>query len=248
MKRALLLVLALSLFCLPGAAQRRDSVYTASEQFKWTKLLVPGTLMGAGTFATLSPWYKQQVNLPVRDWVLEHGAPSAYPFENILQYAPVAAYAVSAALGGGQHSFWEQLMAGGTAALVMGILVTTIKYTAQVQRPCDGPATSFPSGHTATAFMGAELIRLEYGPWWGLAAYSAATLTAVMRVWHNWHWTSDLLGGAALGILGAQVGYWLLPWERKLLRVDSAVQGHVLPYAAPTPAGVSYGLTLAVQL
>ena len=32
--------------------------------------------------------------------------------------------------------------------------------------------TSYPSGHTVTAFLAAELVRLEFGPWWGLAAYT----------------------------------------------------------------------------
>ena len=112
---------------------------------------------------------------------------------------------------------------------------------------------SFPSGHTATAFMGAELVRLEYGIWWGLAAYSVAGATAFLRVWNNWHWTSDVIAGAGIGILSANAAYWLLPLERKLFRMDSKLAGathyqwQALPYAASTPVGASYGLTLAVQ-
>ena len=71
------------------------------------------------------------------------------------------------------------------------------------------------------AFTGAELVRREYGGWWGVGAYALATTTALMRVYNGRHWTSDLLGGAAIGILSADIGYWLLPLERRLFRLDS---------------------------
>ena len=47
---------------------------------------------------------------------------------------------------------------------------------------------SFPSGHTANAFCGAELMRIEYGNWVGLAGYAVAVTTGVMRMYNERHW------------------------------------------------------------
>ena len=50
---------------------------------------------------------------------------------------------------------------------------------------------SFPSGHTATAFMTATMLNKEYGhksPWIGVGAYGMATATGLMRMANNKHW------------------------------------------------------------
>lgn len=250
MKRLLVLLAFIAVFLQPSRAQRRDSVYTASEQFKWTKLIAPGALVGTGAICTLSPWYRAHVNEPVRDWALRVSGGIERPFDNYLQYAGYAEYALGMAIGAGEHGPWEQLLAVGTAILATSAMSWTVKHTAGVMRPNGANTESFPSGHTVTAFLAAELVRLEFGPWWGLAAYTVAGVTAFMRVYNNWHWTSDLLGGAGIGILGANIGYWLLPLERKWFHLDSkAVQVHAsaLPYAAPTPVGSCYGVSLALN-
>ena len=67
-----------------------------------------------------------------------------------------------------------------------------------------------PSGHTATAFAGAELLRLEYkevSPWYGFAGYVVATATGTLRVLNNRHWVSDVVAGAGFGILSARLSY-----------------------------------------
>ena len=79
---------------------------------------------------------------------------------------------------------------------------------------------SFPSGHTATAFAGAELVRAEYGWGYGIAAYTVATGVAFMRLYNNRHWLNDVLAGAGVGIVSAQIGYWMLPLSRKIFKMD----------------------------
>jgi len=249
MKHIFVLLVIACMAMLPLRAQRRDSVYTASEQFQWQKLIAPVALVGTGAVMTASPWYRTHVNEPVRDWALRVSGGKELPFDNYLQYAPYAGFVLGMALQGGQHGVWEQVLVLGTSILVTAAMSGTLKNVTGVIRP-NGGNQSFPSGHTVTAFLGAELIRLEFGPWWGLAAYTVATVTAFMRVYNNWHWTSDLLGGAGIGILGANIGYWLLPLERKLFKLDSKVpsklQASALPYVAPTPVGSCYGVSLAL--
>lgn len=248
MKRILALA-AILLAVMPLNAQRRDSVYTASEQFKVTKLIAPVSLMGVGAICAFTPGYQNGVNIPVRDKVLSITGGADLWFDNILQYTPAAGYAIAAICGAGEHGFWEQALTGVTAFGLMMASVHIVKFATANTRP-NGRPNSFPSGHTATAFMGAELVRLEYGPWWGLAAYSVACVTGFMRVWNNWHWTSDVIAGAGFGVLSAQAAYWLLPLERKLFRLDSKAASRAnisaVPFAAPTPAGSCVGMTLAL--
>jgi membrane-associated phospholipid phosphatase len=59
---------------------------------------------------------------------------------------------------------------------------------------------SFPSGHAATAFAAAvALDRETAGRWVPYVVYPAATAVAWSRVHDDKHWTSDVVGGAALG-------------------------------------------------
>ena len=71
---------------------------------------------------------------------------------------------------------------------------------------------SFPSGHTANAFMIATMMYKEYGelsPWIGIGSYASASTVAVMRMLNNRHWMSDVLFGAGIGILSTELGYYL---------------------------------------
>lgn len=135
-----------------------------------------------------------------------------------LQYVPIVAYAGLGFIPGvkHRHNFGDRFLAGATAYVVMTGLAQGLKRTICEPRPDTGAKTSFPSGHTATAFCGAELTRIEYGNAYGAAAYAVAAATGVMRVINNRHWCNDVLAGAGVGFLSAHVGYWLLPYEKRL--------------------------------
>ncbi|MCU7547669.1 phosphatase PAP2 family protein [Chitinophagaceae bacterium LB-8] len=61
--------------------------------------------------------------------------------------------------------------------------------------------TSFPSGHTNTAFAVATAFSLEYNnkKWVPWVAYALASLTAISRLYDNRHWLSDIVIGASIG-------------------------------------------------
>lgn len=110
---------------------------------------------------------------------------------------------------------------------IMAGFVNGIKYTAKEMRPDGSTANSWPSGHTATSFVGATLLHKEYGltrsPWFSVAGYGVATATGVMRVLNNRHWVSDVMSGAGIGIMSTELGYALcdlLFKEKGLLRTD----------------------------
>lgn len=137
-----------------------------------------------------------------------------------LQYVPLGAYAVLGFIPGvkHRHNIGERFLAGATAYVAMTAVCQGAKRTISEPRPDTGARTSFPSGHTATAFCGAELTRIEYGNAYGAAAYAVAATTGVMRIVNNRHWCNDVLAGAGIGFLSAHVGYWLLPWEKRVVQ------------------------------
>ena len=158
------------------------------------------------------------------------------------------AMVVGLKLGGYEgRSDWPRLLA--SAAMSYGImagLVNGIKYTAKEMRPDGSTANSWPSGHTATAFVGASLLHKEYGltrsPWWSVAGYGVATATGVMRVLNNRHWISDVMSGAGIGIMSTELGYALcdLMFKQKgLLRNDL-----VLDNEKPSFFSISMGVGL----
>lgn len=68
-------------------------------------------------------------------------------------------------------------------------------------RPFTGHA-SFPSGHTAYVFSAAAGIDAVTDGWVpAAAAYGVATLTGVSRIYHDKHWLSDVVVGAAVGTI-----------------------------------------------
>jgi len=60
--------------------------------------------------------------------------------------------------------------------------------------------TSFPSGHTSTAFAVASVVATSYDEWWiKTLSYSCASLVGLSRVYDGKHWASDVFVGALLG-------------------------------------------------
>ena len=158
------------------------------------------------------------------------------------------AMVVGLKLGGYEgRSDWPRLLASaGMSYAIMAGFVNVIKNTAKEMRPDGSTANSWPSGHTATAFVGATLLHKEYGltrsPWWSVAGYGVATATGVMRVLNNRHWISDVMSGAGLGILSTELGYAIgdvLFKGKGLLRNDLEMTNE-----NPTFFGISMGLGL----
>ena len=130
-------------------------------------------------------------------------------------------YAVGRFVG---YSTLEDICWHGTEAVLLSSVVTGIlKGTMGRSRPyvsadtnahdfkfgrgfSDSDRQSFPSGHSTTAFAAAsavtsEMRRLYPGSIWYVAPvmYGGATMVALSRMYHNKHWASDVVLGAAIG-------------------------------------------------
>ncbi|MBO4610885.1 MAG: phosphatase PAP2 family protein [Bacteroidales bacterium] len=108
-----------------------------------------------------------------------------------------------------KHNVWERTVAVAAGYGSMFLITQGLKYTVKELRPDGTNYHSFPSGHTAAAITGAELIRLDYGWGWGAVFYACGGAVAYGRVIHNRHWWWDTVAGAVVGVFSAGIGHWV---------------------------------------
>ena len=118
---------------------------------------------------------------------------------------------------------------------IQSIITNSLKYTIREQRPMPSlRSNSFPSGHAATCFAGAEILRTELHethPVRSYAGYCIAVITAVLRLYNNKHWLSDIVAGTAIGILSAKLAYIALYKSRsEERRVGKECRSRWSPY------------------
>lgn len=134
--------------------------------------------------------------------------------DNYTQFVP-AVLALGLNFSGveGRSDHLRFLASSAMAYGIMAAIVNPIKNTAKEMRPDGSTRNSWPSGHTATAFVSATILHKEYGltrsPWYSVFGYGMATATGVMRVLNNRHWVSDVLSGAGIGIVSTELAYGL---------------------------------------
>ncbi len=242
MHRLLSLLLALSL-TLPLSAGVNDSL-AVEPDFKAGELIMPLTLVGAGTLGFVEPL--KNARFEVRDYLDEWRGDHRVTVDDYLQYVPLGAvYGLSMLGADAKHGYVDRTLEFATSYVALGLMVNAIKYTVREPRPDGSARNSFPSGHTATTFMGAELVRIEYGddsPWYSVGAYTIAAAVGVLRVYNERHWFTDVFAGAGIGILSARIGYWLLPYTRKAMYRLTGCDAFVYP--AISYEGASLGVAM----
>jgi membrane-associated phospholipid phosphatase len=82
------------------------------------------------------------------------------------------------------------------------VITQGLKHIVDKKRP-NGEDESFPSGHSARAFMGAGFIHKRYGWKYAVPAYLGAAYVGYSRVSTDNHYVEDVLAGAAIGILNS---------------------------------------------
>jgi membrane-associated phospholipid phosphatase len=144
--------------------------------------------------------------------------------DDYLQYAP---YAELALLNIFQIKCKNDFINTGLLIIKSEILMTAItfplKAITHIIRPDSiNPAVnrSFPSGHTANAFLAASIVHKEYkhkSIWYGVGAYTIAVSVGAMRMLNNRHWEADVFAGAGIGMLSVHLAYLThqYKWGRK---------------------------------
>ncbi len=246
--RPILLVLCACLFT-NGYAQgiTPDSVKTYptnkhSHSISPTEIIVPAAVIGLSAFSVHNNRLAKQ-RKHIQDALSAKGKHS-FKADEYLRFSQMAAvYALDAFGVKGLHNFKDKTIILAMSAATMGIAVKSMKWTFKEERPDGDGNNSFPSGHTATAFMGAEFLYQEYkdvSPWIGYSGYALAAATGYLRIYNNRHYLNDVLAGAAIGILSTKFAYWLYPriFKNSQCRGTKA-QVVALPYYSPQGAGAA---------
>lgn len=221
----------------------KDSIkLNPSTSFKYQSFIVPAVFVGYG-IVSLKNHELIKINTDTRTEIKEH-IDQKLTIDDFSQYAPaVAVYGLNAVGIEGKHTFKERTIVLGTAYLLMSATVTSLKYTTKVERPDGSSMNSFPSGHTATAFLGAEFLYQEYkdvSPWIGIAGYTIAAGTGYFRMYNNRHWFSDVVAGAGIGIASTKIAYLIYPYINRLLfsKKESKAFGLILPFYNKNQSGL----------
>lgn len=181
------------------------------------QLIVPLTLMAAGSAGAFTGWGKH-IDPDITRAI---GARHRWKIDEVTQFIPYIAELFLEPLGAECNApFSDRALAAATSAILAEAVVQPVKRVVKRERPDLSDNHSFPSGHTALAFAGAELTRQFYGPWWGAGAYCMASFTGFLRVRNRRHWLTDVAAGAGTGILAARAALWLLPLERRWFHLD----------------------------
>ena len=215
-------------------------------KFHANQLIVPVSLIAVGTFGYYSKAF-HKLNRHIQKGMNNLRGDHYFHYDDWIQYMPAAGYL---ALGFWKNKrklqFKERILVEATAYLSMTAIVNIAKYSFKEKRPDSDARNSFPSGHTATAFTGAELIRAEFGWGMGSIAYAVSTGVAFLRLYNNRHWFNDVIAGAGIGILSARIGYWMLPLYRKWFHWENKDQnayGIISPVITPSNFSLSILVT-----
>lgn len=158
------------------------------------------------------------------DKQIHHEIQEKYPnfssrLDDKMQYAPVATvYALNILGIKSKNNLFDRTAMYLISNSLMSMSVDFLKGKTAKLRPSGTDRRSFPSGHTATAFVAAEFMHQEFkntSPWYGYIGYSMATATGALRMMNNQHWLSDVLAGAGVGILTTKFTYLAYPWIKK---------------------------------
>jgi membrane-associated phospholipid phosphatase len=199
----------LTIFC-----QEKDSLVTHPTKKKHIFLrqfALPSVLIGLGVYGTTNNSFINHDE--IREERTEHFSSFTNKADNYLQFTAVPAVFVMDAFGLKAKNNWQQqaLLLGKSQLIMVSIVFPLKKYT-HILRPDSSDFNSFPSGHTAQAFLAATFFHKEYGrkyPWASAGMFTLATGIGALRILNNRHWISDVLAGAGIGILSVELSYLL---------------------------------------
>ena len=226
---------------LCAGAQGAGAVSESRDSVTLKSFIAPAALLGGGS--AIKIFAHDSFDAAVRETVQgirpEGRAIAADEYLRFLPFAMGAALAFAVPdAGWGRRG--ELLLQTGTALVCTAALTKGLKLIVDSPRPDASDSNSFPSGHCALAFAGAELVRIQHGWAWGSAAYVCAIAVAGMRLYNDAHWFSDVLAGAGTGILCAQLSRLILPLEKRLLKMDLALTPTLDPVSGAVCANLAY--------
>ncbi|WP_255493177.1 phosphatase PAP2 family protein [Flavobacterium sp. SOK18b] len=208
----------------------------------YKKVIIPSLLIAYGIVGIESDQLKL-FNTQIKEEVNEN-IDRKITIDDFTQYLPATSvYGLNAFGVKGKHNFKDRTIILGTSYIIMSASVLSLKSITKVERPDGSAFNSFPSGHTATAFAGAEFLWQEYKDvsiLYGISGYIIATGTGAFRIYNDRHWLTDVLAGAGIGILSTKIAYWINPWIQE--KIFKSKEKNSISAIAPFYNGKQLGI------
>lgn len=255
MKIFCLAALAFAVAVMPALAcdTPADSLGTTARRaetgcsFTVPEIAVPVALTGLSAWAVGNGWLEKR-KYDIQD-ALSAGGRHHIRIDEFTPYLPLAAvYGLNVCGVRGRHSYLDATIIIAMSYATMTAATYALKYTFRERRPDGTERNSFPSGHTATAFMAATALYNEFrdvSPWIGYGGYAVAALTGYLRIYNNRHYINDVIAGACIGYLSTKFAYWLFPriFKNKTAGHSCATKISGSPFCSPEGAGMSLSIS-----
>ncbi len=176
----------------------------------WKSLIVPSILIGTGLGIN---HYSTKLN--IQNYLRQPFNGFTTKADDYLQYVPIAIlWTGNLFKFKAEHSIFNQKKNLIISELITGALVFGLKYVTHIQRPDSSNYHSFPSGHTAHAFVGAQAVYHEFknsNPVIAYSGFAFAFATGGLRIINNKHWLPDVLVGAGISLFVTNLVYHYEP-------------------------------------
>jgi len=229
-KVILLLICSIGLFCMPNPlpAQTNDTTrirenaepIAAKKSSTAHTLLpyaIPAVITGYGVGA-IGPSTLIYDRFQAKKDIQQAFPGFHSPIDNYLQFVPAAAtFSLNLCGVKAKNNIYDEFFLYAGSMFVSVGITTGLKYATKMLRPDGSTYNSFPSGHTTSAFTGAELMNQEYKSQsilYPVFGYTVASATGMMRMMNNRHWLSDVLVGAGIGMISTKLVYAVYPWVK----------------------------------
>lgn len=185
---------------------------TRTQYFKPVTLIVPGTF---AVYVALKPAISGIRNLDndIMAQMKNNHLNFHTHADDYLMWEPSASlYVMDAFKVKTKHTFKEHLLLDAGSIVITGGIGYVMRQVSGHISAYNSQGTEFPSGHTANAFRGAEIIHQELKDDHKLLSYSGylvATSVGVLRIYNKDHLLTEVLAGAALGMLSTKLTYWI---------------------------------------
>lgn len=208
------------------------------------EMLIPAGMIALGALATHTDKFKDFI-----PGLRKNPKNRATPFDDEFQKVPSASLFVFDLFFKEKHHVIDQMFLMAISYGITVLPVRIIKNNYDAARPYGGN-NSFPSGHTATAFVGAHIIYKEFkdtNPWVAYSGYAMASVVAGARVVNDKHWVCDVLAGAGIAMLSTELAYLIYFPARNLVTngINKLVDKYIILTPVIHPQAV--GLHLSFQ-
>lgn len=207
-------------------------------------LIIPASLITLGALASHTDKFRDI--LPI---TRPNPQDRETPVDDIAQLAVAPSLFIFDALGDEKHHPVDQFFVTVISYGITVLPVRFIKNHYDSPRPYGGN-NSFPSGHTATAFVGSHIIYKEFkdsNPWIAYSGYAMGAFVAGSRVAHDKHWVSDVVAGAGIAMLATELAYWIYFPVRNLItdKANDVFGKYVIlsPIVQPDVFGVNFSMS-----